>query len=166
MINHKSWKVPERRVSKFVKRQKRASVRTPDDGNDDESLVSSVSGSLAQRTRGVVKGAGRGIRSIFKSPVRSSKSNSSKKGLEIETPQPAESAPVQSLLGPVALDSIDEDDDILPVPVPEVQPDEAAPGLGSVAVDAVERIDEPAMIYEDDNDGNKAGALCDGCIIL
>jgi hypothetical protein len=55
---HKNWRVPERRVAKFVKRLKRASGSAADD--DDMSTMSamSVASSVSQRAKSAVKGVG------------------------------------------------------------------------------------------------------------
>lgn len=62
MKEHRTWRVPERRVRKFVKRQTHASntpvtSRGSTGGGDEDSVVSSSS--VSRRVKGIVKGAGR-----------------------------------------------------------------------------------------------------------
>lgn len=63
---HKQWKVPERRVAKFVKRFRRAPGSAAGNDDDDMSMMS-VASSVSQRAKSAVKG----VRNILHLRTRS-----------------------------------------------------------------------------------------------
>jgi len=144
---HEYWKMPERRVGKFVKRQKKASKTEFIADDDDVSVVSSVS----RRAKSVAKGVGR----MF---GRNSK-RKAKESAPATLPVPA------SLLGTITTEVADPHDDdpldSLLTPFKEKS--------STVFEEEGVETEARALIFEDDNDGKKQGGFCqpcEGCAIL
>jgi hypothetical protein len=104
---HKHWKVPERRVAKFVKRQKRAPGTAVDDESAAMSTMSTASSvsRVSQRAKSMAKGVGR---------ILHIGGRSKNKGGEESAP------PVSSLLGEMSpsddgVSEVHEDDPLDPM---------------------------------------------------
>jgi hypothetical protein len=166
-----SWKLPERRVSKFLKKElKTNGVPLPDDlvgTNDDDDDVSVAS------TNNMMKKAGASLRSLFsnkeevvpttietkgffRSPLKSfwNKKQEKKKELTEIQPEATVVEPghdvneiVKEASSPPLLQVSPEE------PEGDVQPPESAPFNKDV-------------LYDDENDGKHEPALCGGCLIL
>jgi hypothetical protein len=149
--NHKDWKIPERRLAKYVKRQKQSTGLDPAD--DDVSLASNSS---ILRTRkavtGAAKSAGRGIRRIF---------GRSPKKVKDDATAESDSPPRMISTTPALLPALSTEDAPDTVDFPDFFPVEEVPTV-------VE--DRSLAPYADDNDGKKesgpCGAACEGCSIL
>jgi hypothetical protein len=176
-MENPTWKLPERRVAKFLKKELKAnSIVPPDDveganDDDDSSVVSTNSAASFMKKAG-------SLRKIF-SPNKAEKSDSiEKKGFfrglksfrnkKQEKEQAAEylaarPAPVAVVTAPRVKQAEEEQEAPQPrLLFPEepdqeadedVMPTESAPISGDV-------------IYQDDNDGKHEPALCGGCVIL
>lgn len=146
---HTTWKIPERRVAKFVKRQKRDVATAADSPFEDDQMSVSSTSSFSQRARSAAKGTAR----VFTSPLRALMSplRSSKAAPRQTAHQ--ESAPTPQVV--LLHTKVEEEEEIDEVPLP----DPVTP-----------KINGRQLEYEDDNDGKKANkricAPCEGCLIL
>jgi hypothetical protein len=183
---HKHWKVPERRVVKFVKRHRRAPGSAAGHHDDDMSTMSTMSmSSVSQRAKSVAKGVGNILHLRTRSKNKGDKDH----------------PPVFSLLGALKDDGVSEvhEDDPLDsllfsspikqaqlndsqVAVEFVTDDSQAPTEFVTALEPVEEAetevkgrnlafadDNDGLAFADDNDGKKEGGLCapcEGCNIL
>jgi len=134
-----TWKVPERRVVKFMKQYKKGVLRETDDSCTNHS--SSSRSSLAHR---MAKGTSKRLKRLI--------------GIKSTTSQL--SAPNTVILPPLKLDSPKATDDVLPT----MTADQIARSGG-----LPEKTYNRSLAYADDNDGKKEKRLCEpceGCLIL
>jgi hypothetical protein len=137
--DHKNWRVPERRVAKFVKRFRRAPGSAADD--DDMSTMSAISVAssvVSQKAKSVVKGVGNILH------LRSRSKN------KLEKESTRDHPPVVSLLGAISLhddgvSEVHEDDplDSLLFASPAAPPNSfASPFISSPVLPPKENIKE------------------------
>lgn len=141
--HHPDWKIPERRVKKFLKRHL-SKHGDPSGADDDATITSMVSNN---------KSPGQRLRSLFK--IKKNKTSSSNNN---------NNAPESA---PPTIPMIDEEDESTPKkgqktiqeePTVEVQEPEAAP------LDQTRSLDQ---VYSDDNDGKKNDCHCnEACAIM
>jgi len=170
---HPTWRVPERRVKKFVKKQAKSDLKTATsvDGAgvpDDDQSVSSVT----RRVKSMVKkifvfkklaagGAGGKL-----SPTSAAAASAHTADPEA----PMKEIHTSSLLLSPSADSVESADPQVLPPTPEKQKVEAVEGAVEDEAEQEEKglpLDE-AVVYKDDNDGKKGGccAPCEGCIVM
>jgi len=157
--DHRTWKVPERRVAKFVKRQKKRGSGV-DDIDDSESTAST----MTQRTKDIFKGAAKKAASPFKSIFRKKKDTNLRKESALK-PETTETSALNNLLPPtVSKDEEEKADMFVSVPVVETTTPVVETTTPEVDIEARE------LFYQDDNDGKKESkglcAPCEGCTIL
>lgn len=194
MKENRSWRVPERRVQKFVKRQTHPSSNTTATTSTEDDDVKSIS-SVKGRVKGMLKGAGRifGSAKAKKSAVEAvpvfeirttmpllppmidiERTESTEEELLPPTPTPERTKSTkEKLLPPTSTpERTKNTKEILTPPAPT--PDAT---LGTeVTKTEVSEIDEithrelpdESLIYKDDNDGKKDRpcAPCEGCIVM
>jgi hypothetical protein len=175
MKQNRTWRIPERRVRKFVKRQTQTPL-TPRTGSmgtedDDNRSVSSV----RNRFKGMMKGAGR----IF---------GSGKATSVVDEVPVFEIQTTKSLLPSINLAESTEEELLPPTPgdntpkheplsqitaaeVPKVEVGTESTDAETSEIDEVKDRDLPAdesLIYKDDNDGKKDCPCvpCEGCIVM
>jgi hypothetical protein len=148
-----TWKLPERRVSKFVKKQlkdKGKEVETTGGtlDDDEESTVSQAS-----RVQRMAQGTKNRLSGVFK---RGKKKNDFPTPIKEEPPtQVHVDAPQDNLLPAMSSDSADYVDPV----TKDVDKDETSEPEREVA-------DKEVAVYEDDNTGTKEEQFCSACAIL
>ena len=169
---HPTWKIPERRVQKFVKKQQVHS-KCDRDGEQDDQSVSSVT----RRVKGMMKKI-----LVFHKPLPhvggGTESSSSPGSITNATTELDEVPPIKEihatsfLLPPASFEDTSVGDEDVLSPIKEtnkaVDVDENDPVLN--VNDEKEKgipLDE-VMVYKDDNDGKKdrCCAPCEGCIVM
>ena len=154
--HHPDWKIPDRRVKKFLKRHVRKhgdpSCADDDDDGDDDTTVASATVPL----RSPFKSPGKRLRSIFGFHRQSG--TEKKMMTTINAP---ESAP-ESLLPPLASEAAspkNEEEEIIETKVEELS--EPVP----VSLDQARSVEQ---VYRDDNDGSKSKDCCsvEACAIM
>ena len=173
MKHHRDWRLPERRVAKFVKRQQQSVM--PWEQTDDELSKSSSGSSMKRAARNAmnsaVKGTGRGLKKVL-TFGRSGKKDSVDDGSTVHTggsstppseittdrQMPQEEPPVSPLEGS------DSSKDRLQL----FRPSNAGSGGETFKVTGIASRSATLNAYEDDNDGKKDGFCqpCEGCNIL
>lgn len=161
--NHKGWTLPERRVAKFVKRQKQESKAQTD---DDASRVSTPS---LLRARGVlgsaVKGTSRSLRKVLYMGTKKKDHDDGTEHSESTSSPPVEVVSSQNLLPPLSFDDT-EPARMLDFATPEKT--ETRPLDAEAAPDSAVDVPLPT-VYHDDNKGKKDSGFCqpcEGCTVL
>jgi hypothetical protein len=171
--DHTHWKVPERRVAKFVKKQRKAAdgtaAGTAGDQDDASEMSVATASSVSKRYKSIAKGVGR----LLHIGSRSKKKDDKESALD--------HPPVVSLLGQArSLDCVSEvhEDDpldplLLPSPVhifkddTKEESDDNEDFMTAVQEEVKEdgkgEVKGRALVFEDDNDGKKQGGICEPC---
>jgi len=161
---HPNWRVPERRVRKFVKRQvaavdhKTASTGGAEDEGDDHSVTS-----VTKRVKGMVKKIFGGAPKKKKAAAVSTTSKDEAPMAEIQT---------HSILPDLTPDnSFDAETNLLAVPE-AAEVDRTLPFVATTTGDddGKNNQEKEAEVYKDDNDGKKEGGCCapvgEACVVL
>ena len=156
--DHPTWKLPERRVTKFCKKQIKSKQKDLKDTGthnaDEESLHSqtSMAKRMAQSTK---KKFGRVMKRV-KKMNKTTLSPEKKPPTHIQTDNMT--ADTSNIVSPMS--DVGEDDASAKVENPVVEEEDDKPE---------EDARDVAVVYEDDNDGSREGQFCGGicaCTIL
>jgi hypothetical protein len=143
---HPNWRVPERRVKKFIKRH--VNRHQDPSGADDDTVTSSKSAKMGSPV-------GRALRRLVK-PFSSSRNVKTAPPMTIgggdipeASPHPAPETPKKEV----------------PKPVEKTPEPEPVPSPTAAETVEVESQDRAAIAYEDDNAGKKDDCECSACVI-
>lgn len=151
---HPTWKLPERRVTKFCKKQIKSKGKAADSvTHDDDSAASQAS--MAKR---VARSTKKKFGSVLKPFKKKSKATT-----EIKTPPShiqtdGMTAETSSLVSPISSVGEEETTNVVTPQKVEEKKEDAKPEQDAKDL---------SVVYEDDNDGSKEDQWCgDLCIIL
>jgi hypothetical protein len=140
---HPNWRIPERRVKKFIKRH--VNRHQDPSGADDDTVTSAKMGSPLVRALRRISKPFSSSRNVMTVPPMTIGGDDIPEALPLpapETPQEEAPKPVEKT----------------PEPVP-------APTAAETAAVEVEVQDRAAIAYEDDNTGKKDKCECNACVI-
>lgn len=147
---HPTWKLPERRVSKFVKKQKTAG--TDSITHDDDSAASHSS-----RAKRVAYSTKKKIGKLFKKKDKTTKTPPTL--IQTEDNMDDSGTAATNLISPIS--SVDEGD------TTAAAAEVVTPKNEAIVTPEKEDARDLSVVYEDDNDGSKDDQMCgDLCVIL
>jgi hypothetical protein len=151
-----TWKLPERRVRKFLNRELQNQGKAPTEAtaeNDDESVVST-----SVRARELAKATGRSLKKVIPG-TKDSFFNFRKKKQDKQAALNAQALPPMTIYAPTTREEPHDE----PKNEQKEQPEEA---LETCVEDKDESQDKEFKIFVDDNDGAKEDMMCANCVIL
>jgi hypothetical protein len=170
MKEYPSWRVPERRVRKFFKRQSKEASSVAADSVFDDDEETSVN-SVPKRVRNL---AGR----LFGGRRKNLNNNNDHNAISRQIPpilEIGEDIAINPMVSPLKLPQTSDGDQLLipaRFPEPESEPDpETEPNI--VTEESTTIVEKSVVndesLYKDDNDGKKERgpcAPCEGCVVI
>ena len=148
-----TWKLPERRVTKFVKKQIKKKGKDQKDTrtHDDEDSLASQPSITRRMTQNTKKKLG----AVFKRGKKKDKSSEKMPPTHIHTDA---ATLATSIVSPIS--SVGEEEE------PKVVEEKVVETKAENAVEEQEEVQDArnlSVVYEDDNDGSKEGQFCGAC---
>lgn len=156
LTENPTWKLPERRVRKFLNRELQNQGKAPTEAtaeNDDESLVST-----SVRARELAKATGRSLKKVIPG-TKDSFFNFRKKKQDKQAALNGQALPPTTIYAPATR----EEPHLEPRDELKEQPKEV---LETYVGEKDESHDKEIKMYADDNDGAKEDMMCADCVIL
>ena len=167
MKHHRNWRLPERRVAKFVKRQQ-LSVMPWEQTDDEVSRSSSVSSMKRAKSAmsSAMKGTSKGLRKV----LTFGRSGGQKEADDLSTSETLSTTPPSEITADLSIQpavSYDELDGKKRLQF--FTPTNAGTGGETFKVTGIAKRTASGDPYVDDNDGKRDSSLCqpcEGCVIL